>query len=312
MTALPLGLCQIGLPLRASVAVPIDSVEATHGTTARAALMYSRFFGQSEVLLNSASHGGMLAGALETLLHRDPALRQDSGLVLYAKTKTHNTPADQHWLAALMADAGLAHWEAATVSMTNCASALAALHLFRAERRPVIVLDGEKAFHAFGARISVGLVGLLGEAPVAALFAAGGRPLQLTAVRHLPRFLRNPDDMEEADHRAFQPAFEAGFASFLNGLNDSHADFMARRPVIVPYNLNLPLLGRVLQSCGLADRLIAGHSNHSGHTFCSDTFVNLARLPAPEDQPVLLVSAGMGVTFAALGLGPDAAFSRHP
>jgi 3-oxoacyl-[acyl-carrier-protein] synthase III len=309
MTAAVLGLCGIGLPASASVAVPVDCVEQTHGTPPRAARMYSRFFGQTEVLLNPGAHGRMLADALDGLLRPDPALRERTGLVLYAKTQTHNTPAERHWLTGLLADAGLAHWEAATVSMTNCASALAALHLFKTDARPVIVLAGEKAFHAFGARLSVGL---LGEAPVAALFAAGGRPLWLTAVQHLPRFFRNPDDMDEPDRHAFGAAFEDGFAGFLSGLSASHPDFMARHPVIVPYNLNRPLLDRVLRACGLAEQLIPGHSGSSGHTFCSDPFLNLARLPAPEDKPVLLVSAGMGVTFAALGLGPGAAFSRNP
>lgn len=309
MTHAALGLHYIGLPAVASRAVPIDSVEPTHGTPPRAARMYSRFFGQTEVLLNNATHGQMMADALDDLLRQNPALRHDQGLVLYAKTQTHNTLADHDWLSSLLATAGLSRWEAATVSMTNCASALAAMHLFKSDVRPVIVLAGEKAFHAFGARLSVGL---LGEAPVAALFAAGGRALELTAVRHLPRFFRNPDDMGENDRRAFQSAFETGFSDFLSGLFHSHPAFIDRRPVIVPYNLNLPLLDRVLRRCGLADQLIAGHCGRSGHSFCSDPFLNLARLPAPEGLPVLLVSAGMGVTFAALGLGPGAAFSRNP
>ena len=300
MTAL-FGLCRIGLSEEPGRAVALDRVAETHGTTPRGARMYSRFFGQEEVLLHPASHTRMLAGALADLLCAEPGLRDADGLVLYAKTQTHNTPADRGWLATLLADAGLTRWEAATVSMTNCASALAALHLFGGESRPVIVLAGEKAFHAFGARLSVGL---LSEAPVAALFAAGGRPLCLTHVRHLPRFYRNPDDMAEADRHAFQVSFEAGFISFLKDLARRHPAFMAQQPVIVPYNLNVPLVERVLQQAGLSAALIAGHSGRSGHAFCSDSFLNLARLPVDDGRPVLLVSAGMGVTFAALGLGP--------
>jgi 3-oxoacyl-[acyl-carrier-protein] synthase III len=308
MTLAALGLHHIGLPSALSYPVPLDRVEQTHGISAHAARIYSRFFGQTEVLLNAAPHGQMMADALHGLLQQNPAITNDQGLVLYAKTQTHNTLTDQNWLSALLAKAGLSHWEAATVSMTNCASALAAMHLFKSYQGPVILLAGEKAFHAFGARLSVGL---LGEAPVAALFAAGGRALQLTAVQHLPRFFRNPDDMDEGDRHAFLSAFETGFSDFLMGLFQSHPAFMEQRPVIVPYNLNLPLLDRVLRRCGLADQIITGHSGRSGHAFCSDPFLNLALLPAPKGLPVLLVSAGMGVTFAALGFGPGPDFSLN-
>lgn len=305
----PLGLCRLAQADQPSQVRSLDSLQESHGTAPRAARMYSRFFGQERVLIHPAAHRVMLTDALRVLLRDEPQLRQRQGLLLYAKTQTHNTPADQRWLTGILTDCGLTGWEAATISMTNCASALAAMHLYGQGDGPVIVLAGEKAFHAFGARLSVGL---LGEAPVAALFGTGGRAIALSDVRHLPRFHLNPDDMAEAERHAFQTEFEAGFVGFLRGLAQNHAAFMAKAPVLVPYNLNLPLLLRVLDAAGFSHLRIEGHSGADGHCFCSDPFLNLARLPVPHDRPLLLISAGMGVTFAALGLGPGLLSATQP
>ncbi len=307
-----LALQQIRVPLRAAMAVPLDQVERTHGAAPRAARMYTRFFGQETVWLHPAPHVAMLGEALGRLLDDRPDLRDVAGIGLYAKTQTHNTPADQDWLRGLFASLGLHLWDVATVSMTNCASALAALHLYGHQARPVLVLAGEKAFHPFGNRLSVGL---LGEAPVVALFdgQAGGRRIMSSHVQHLARFYRNPDDMAEADKRAMQADFEPGFVAFLAAVRTGDPDFFASAPVVVPYNLNLPLVQRVLRAAGLGDQVIAGHSGCGGHAFCSDPFLNLAHLSAPAHRPILLLTAGMGVTYAALCLAaPDDDPIRDP
>lgn len=300
-----LALRQIGVPVRPAVTLPLDAVEPSHGASPRAARMYARFFGQDGVLMHPAPHAAMLHEALVQLLADQPWLRGVPGIGLYAKTQTHNTPADRDWLPALFAAVGLGHWDVATVSMTNCASALAAVHLYGRQTLPVLVLAGEKAFHPFGNRLSVGL---LGEAPVVALFdaGAGGRRVRSSHVRHLPRFYCNPDDMAEADKHAFQAAFEPGFVQFLSQVIAADAAFFAACPVVVPYNLNLPLMHRVLDQAGLRAQVIAGHTGGQGHAFCSDPFLNLAHLPVPADRPILLLTAGMGVTYAALCLEPVA------
>ena len=300
-----LALQQIRVPVRAQVAVPLDGLEGTHGVAPRAARMYTRFFGQEKVLLHPSAHVAMLREALVQMLTDRPDLKGVAGIGLYAKTQTHNTPSDRDWLRGLFASVGLDAWEVATVSMTNCASALAAVHLYGHQARPVLVLAGEKAFHPFGNRLSVGL---LGEAPVVALFdaGAGGRTIRSSHVQHLPRFFRNPDDMAENDKRALQSDFEPGFVAFLADVRTADPDFFAGSPVVVPYNLNLPLVQRVLRLAGLGDQVILGHSGHHGHAFCSDPFLNLAHLPVPAGRPILLLTAGMGVTYAALCLAaPD-------
>jgi len=80
--------------------------------------------------------------------------------------------------------------------------------------------------------------------------------------------------------------------------------FFAADPVLVPYNLNVPLVMRVLDRLNLSAQVQEGHSGRSGHSFCSDTFLNLAAQPLPPDKPALLFCAGMGVTYAALALEP--------
>lgn len=287
----------------------LEALAESHGVTPRAARMYTRFFGQDYVLVCDETHTEMLRDTLHALLADRPELKDLSGIACYAKTQTHNTPAEHHWLRDLFDAVGLTKWEVATFSMTNCASALAAVHAFADQDRPLLVLAGEKAFHACGNRLAVGL---LGEASAVALFLPGaGRRVRFSKVRHAPRYFLNPDDMDEADKRELQTAFEAGFQDFLAECVAEDPTFFASDPVLVPYNLNVPLVTRVLDRLGLTGIVQEGHSGRSGHSFCSDTFVNLATSPVPPDRPVFLFCAGMGVTYAALALAPDPLSSRN-
>lgn len=292
-------LCSVTLPRPGPCPRALDDLQHSHGTQPRAARMYTRYFGQHHVLMSRAPHGAMLLATMRQLVGRHPHLAEMQGVLCYAKTQTHNTPADHDWLRDLADDAGLTDWEVTTVSMTNCASALAAVHGFGGNR-PLLVLSGEKAFHTAGNRLSVGL---LGEAPAAALFQPGrGRRVRFTRVSHLPRFHLNPDDMAEDDRRAMQTGFEAGFETFLADCLAADPAFFADDPILIPYNLNVPLVARILARLGLSDRVHPDHSGRSGHCFCSDPFLNLATLIMPRDRPVFLFCAGMGVTYAALAL----------
>lgn len=304
-------LCSITVPHPGPQQRAMDDVEKTHGVNARAARMYTRFFGQDHVLMSDETHSEMLLNTLRQLVSAHPELTQTSGIACYTKTQTHNTPTETDWLRGIFDAAGLDQWDVATFSMTNCASALAAVHAFAGQDRPLLVLSGEKAFHSTGNRLSVGL---LGEAPAAALFLPQGeRQVRFSRVRHAPRYFLNPDDMPEADKKALQSAFEAGFEAFLSECLAAEPDFFAEAPVLVPYNLNVPLVMRVLARLGLEDLVQEGHSGRSGHSFCSDTFLNLVDNPVPRDKPVFLFCAGMGVTYAALALEPRSqSFLNHP
>lgn len=297
-----MGLSTVTLPHPGPVPQPLDSLETSHGVGARGGRMYTRFFGQDHVLMADAPHADMLRDTLQQLVNGKPDLAAMPGVLCYAKTQTHNTPAEIDWLRGIADATGLSGWEVTTVSMTNCASALAAVHGLAEPGRPLLVLAGEKAFHSTGNRLSVGL---LGEAPAAALFLPGaGRRVHFSKVRHVPRFFRNPDDMADADRRALQSEFEAGLEAFLADCLAQEPAYFASNPVFLPYNLNVPLVMRVLDRRGLSRAVHDDHSGRAGHCFCSDPFLNLAALTVPPHRPVFLFCAGMGVTYAALALDP--------
>ncbi|MEP4199151.1 MAG: hypothetical protein ABJL99_26290 [Aliishimia sp.] len=283
--------------------VSLDQLDETHGISAKPARIYSRFFGQTGVRLSKLLHNAMLIDALQGLLLRCPELRDIDGFGIYAKTQTHNTPFERDWLAEVFAHVGLGHWEVLTFSMTNCASGLAAVHLGATLDKPFIVLAGEKAFHSAGNRLSVGL---LGEAAVSVLFAPGGDfRLRGTDVAHLPRYFTNPDDLPAGDRKALQTDFEEGLAQFLQDIITKDPEFFASDPIIVPYNLNPPLVDRVLARTGLDRNVTAGADPQNGHMFCSDIFHSLARSMPSDGASVFLFAAGHGVTFAALKLEPN-------
>ena len=297
-----MGMHDVYLGQRNAEIVPVDQLAVSHGIGAGAARMYTRFFGQTAVRMCDVTHRDLLADALSGLVGRHPHLRGMTGVGVYAKTQTHNTFFETDWLRGLFADVGLGHWETLTFSMTNCASGLAAVHFAASLGQPFILLSGEKAFHPAGNRLSVGL---LGEAGVSALFAPGGRyRLRGTHVTHLPRYHVNPDDMAADDRKALQTEFEAGLVEFLRGIVAADPAFFGRGPVVVPYNLNAPLIARVLQAAGLDRNLAPGTDTRIGHMFCSDNYLSVARCMPAEDASVFLFSAGHGVTFAAMKLEP--------
>lgn len=291
-------LCTISLGRNPVAPQALEGLMSTHAVSERSARMYIRFFGQEQIHLHPAPLGEMLRDVLTDLVAQHPELRHSPGIGVYVKTQTHNTPCEENWLPRLFAQVGLPHWETLTLSMTNCASGLVAAHAFTQQDLPLIILAGEKAFHSCGCRLSVGL---LGEAPTAALFASrGGRPIRQTHVKHLPQFFLNPDDMRAQDRAELQGAFETGLKAFLRKIIDQDPAWFAKRPIIIPYNLNTPLLQKVMQGFGWNPDLVQNWPTNSGHTFCSDPYLNIANAaPAPE-RPMFVFAAGMGLTYSAI------------
>ena len=297
-----IGLHDIYLSQTGADVVPIDALADSHGVTEKSARVFTRFFGQTGVRLTDQIHRDMMRDALAGTLARHPELRDLAGVGIYTKTQTHNTFFEQDWLREIFDELGLAQWEAMTFSMTNCASGLAAVHLGMRLEKPFIILAGEKAFHPVGNRLSVGL---LGEAAVSSLFCPGGKhQIRSTHVAHLPRYHINPDDMADADRKALQTDFEAGLTEFLSRIVDEDAAFFARNPVVVPYNLNPPLVNRVMARLGLDRNLAPGTDTSMGHMFCSDVYLSVASDAPSDDQSLFLFSAGHGVSFAAMKLEP--------
>jgi hypothetical protein len=299
---------QIYLGERGTQIVPLDQLAGSHGVTGNSARRYTRFFGQTAVCLSIHSHREMLLDALSGLIADNPALKSIEGYGIYTKTQTHNTFFEQDWLHEIFGTVGLGHWEVLTFSMTNCASGLAAVHFGASLGKPFVVLSGEKAFHPAGSRLSVGL---LGEAAVSALFLPGGKyRLRSTHVSHLPRYHINPDDMADADRKALQGEFETSLVAFLRQIVQEDPFFFGQQPVVVPYNLNPPLIARVLGAVGLERSIVARLDNGVGHMFCSDAYVTIARSMPPGNRPAFLFSAGHGVTFSAMKLQASQPFNE--
>lgn len=272
-----------------------------HGMTPSALRMLERYFGLSSVALHPGSHAAMLGEALRRLSADGPALGERDGLLLYAKTQTHNTPPDGDWLNRLADAAGLGRWEAATVSMNHCASGLGVLDLLRrmACGRPAIALAGEKCFHRSTCRQSGAA---LGEMPAALLVNAGGRGWRVrhTRLTHIPRYYANPDAMDPDDRRSFERHFGDHLDAFVSETLAAFGIGADAVDLVVPYNLNLPLLARIAAARGWEERMFTATAARVGHLFCADVFYNLSLvLPRTGADRILTFAAGMGATFAA-------------
>lgn len=273
-----------------TISVPLSELGPSYGLSASRARMYARYYGLRTVLWTKRDHRQMLSTALTRLLESRSFSREGEGLLVYAKTQTHNSFFESDWLQDLAWSHGLRSWEALTVSMNHCASALSVIHLLRSmgERRLIVLLTGEKSFHPVVSRLSIGV---LGEVPVATLLNAGGETWRVanTAVTHEPRFYENPDDMSDLNRDALDRRFAEGFYEFLrNTLNSCglHAEDV---DLIVPYNLNLPLLRQIAGRFGWQDKLYIENIATTGHAYCSDVFFNLAHiLPLTAARRVLV------------------------
>ena len=301
MTVPAVPLSMIALPQARPALSPIAELGAAHGLNASKIRMLTRYFGLNSVAQCADSHPVMCVGPVTDILACKPDLLRADGLLVYAKTQTHNTPVGPDWLPILAREVGLGGWEVLTLSMNHCASGLAALDLLRrtGETRPVILLTGEKCFHGSTCRQS-GAV--LGEMPVAVLLNHASADWRVTATRlvHVPRFHANPDRMGPNLRREFERDFGAMLQDFLAGTLEAFDLAAEDVGLVVPYNLNLPLLGRLAEIFGWEDRMFTRTAPTVGHLFCSDVFYNLAQvLPHAPHRPILCFAAGMGASFAA-------------
>jgi 3-oxoacyl-[acyl-carrier-protein] synthase III len=300
--------------------VALRDLGESHGISERSARMYERFYELRSVLRCSLSLQPMLADVLARAAAR---LRRDDldravGTIIYCKTQSHNTVSEADWLPELAATAGLGGWDCFTLSMTNCASVLAATHwaLRTKEARglghTVILIAGEKAFHPAFSRLSVGL---LSERPVSIILDEtwGDWRVRGSFVSHLPRFHCNPDDMALEDKRALNDAFYERFHHFLRDALATDPDFATAPYTVVPYNLNLPLLRRLAGEFGWEKAMAYGDIACDGHMYCADIAANLCDFTAVPRDPtrVFAFAAGMGVTYAALFLERSQSQSNH-
>lgn len=244
--------------------------------------------------------GDVLARALETV----PNASECEGQLIYCKTQTHNTFSDDGWLLSLAEKYGLARWETFSWAMTNCASAIVAMHFLEqsSTRAPVILITGEKAFHPSVSTLSVGL---LSEIPAASVLNIGGDGWRVLAthVQHLGGFYESPDQIKPAERRRLQEIYADALRTFIDDSLARYGPRLRGDAVLMPHNLNLPVMRAVIRQLGWEDRTHYGDVANHGHAYCSDLLLNLDRLTASEGtalpEQAILVAAGTGITFAS-------------
>ncbi|MGM3175149.1 3-oxoacyl-[acyl-carrier-protein] synthase III C-terminal domain-containing protein [Dickeya lacustris] len=284
--------------------IPLEALGESHQLRDGQRRVMEKLYQLRTVPMHPASHQCMLEETLAGLLADRPSLREQRGLLVYAKTQTHNTLFDSTWLDDMLNRQQLAQWEAVTFSLNHCASALSALHLFRQSRRyrqqPLLLLTGEKAFHPEINRFSVGLQG---ELPVAALFNAspGSYRVTFTAVRHLSQFYQNPGKMSRQEKAQLNACLLDALCLFVaeavseSGLNMDAIDYF------VPCNLNVPLLNQMALRLNMGERLFSQQVSDYGHLYCSDVLFNFSSLmkkTTGSAKNYFCFSMGMGVTLS--------------
>ncbi|SCW91126.1 3-Oxoacyl-[acyl-carrier-protein (ACP)] synthase III C terminal [Rhizobium mongolense subsp. loessense] len=289
-----------------SCPVPLDALDDSYGLNKGSVAVYNRFYGLQQVVRCEDELPQMLSSVLTRAIEQIPQPLRGSGQLIYCKTQTHNTFCDERWLSTFARDHGLSSWEIYSWAMTNCASALAALHYVATSQagEPIIIVTGEKAFHPGISRLSVGL---LSEAPAAAVLNVNdcGWRILKTRVRHLGQFYQNPENMDAAQKKEFQALYATSLQSFIKESLCAFKEISNDTFVIIPHNLNIPVTRSAIRNLGHEERVFYGDVSNQGHAYCSDAFMNLDMFETSESKPahtgqqVVLLTAGMGVTFAS-------------
>lgn len=267
--------------------------------------VYRRFYGIDQIVNCGLDLGRMLEHVLIKAIKAVPDPLPTDGRLIYCKTQTHNTFSDEGWLKSLVRRYGL-EWEILSWTMTNCASALAAINLVKRSRtvEPTIILTGEKAFHPGISRLSVGL---LSEIPSAAILNVdrGGWSIIDTNVRHIGRFYENPNTMSTKLKADLQEDYARSMLRFIEESLRKFGNSRENTLTFIPHNLNVPVTAAVVQQLGWKEHVFYGDVRQQGHAYCSDAFINLDLFSkskpggacVPGEQ-VFLFTAGAGITFS--------------
>ncbi|WP_256243871.1 3-oxoacyl-[acyl-carrier-protein] synthase III C-terminal domain-containing protein [Pseudomonas sp. MIACH] len=244
----------------------------------------------------------MLLETLGALLVANPDIKKVKGCLVYAKTQTHNTFFDNHWLEEIAQACGIGHWEVLSVSLNHCASALSAIHLLKnrlvKRAEPMLLLTGEKAFHSAISRLDNGV---MAEVPAAMLLNAGPAPWAVThtAVRHLASFYDNYRQEPAVRRRELYASLEQHYQDFYLHALDTFNVSADSIDAIVPGNLDLPMLQRVAAKLNFKGVLFTQHIGNYGHAYCSDVLFNLSvLLETFAGKRILCLTMGMGVTLS--------------
>ncbi|MDQ0741473.1 3-oxoacyl-[acyl-carrier-protein] synthase III C-terminal domain-containing protein [Pseudomonas sp. W4I3] len=283
---------------------PLDTLEQSHDLKSGACKVLQRYYFLNAVALSSRTHAHMLVETLESLIVANPHLKARKGCLVYAKTQTHNTFFDNDWLHEVADVCGLGHWEVLSVSLNHCSSALSAVHLLKnrliKRGEPMLLLTGEKAFHSAINRLDNSV---LAEVPAVMLLNAGPAQWNVThtAVRHMAGFYDNHRKQTPARRRELYASLEHDYHDFyLYAVRQFNVP-LESIDAIVPCNLDLPMLKRVVEKLQFKGILFTEHIAEYGHAYCADILFNLsALLKKFTGQRILCLTMGMGVTLSCV------------
>ncbi|WP_248732189.1 3-oxoacyl-[acyl-carrier-protein] synthase III C-terminal domain-containing protein [Pseudomonas sp. MWU13-2517] len=291
------------LPDRISLK-PLSTLEQSHGLKPGAGKVLQRYYSLHSVGMSSSTHASMLVETVRAMLVANPQAVELKGCLVYAKTQTHNTFFDNHWLADIAEVCGIGHWEVLSTSMNHCSSAMSAIHLFKnrlvKRNEPMLLLTGEKAFHSAINRLDNSV---LAEVPAAMLLNAGPSPWYVThtAVRHMASFYDNHRGETPARRRELYASLEQDYYDFYLYALDKFNVPAGSIDAIVPCNLDLPMLKRVADKLDFKGILFTEHIAEYGHAYCSDILFNLSGLLKNfTGQRILCLTMGMGVTLSCV------------
>lgn len=291
------------LPDRISL-VPLSSLEHSHGLKPGAGKVLQRYYSLASVGLSSKTHAEMLVETLCELVAANPNVKKLKGCLVYAKTQTHNTFFDDHWLERVAESGGLGHWEVLSISLNHCSSALSAIHLLKnrliKRNEPMLLLTGEKAFHSAINRLDNSV---LAEVPAVMLLNAGPSQWNVThtAVRHMASFYDNHRSETATRRRELYASLEQDYYEFYLCSLDKFNVAADSIDAIVPCNLDLPMLKRVVNRLSFKGIMFTEHIADYGHAYCSDVLFNLSRLLKNfTGRRILCLTMGMGVTLSCV------------
>lgn len=289
--------------------VSVHELRDELGLTDSQARLYTRFLGLDRIAVApSSSLADMLVAAGEAALHGVD--RSTVRHFVYTHTIQHVAPPSEHVLDGVRAALGLTASTAFSMSHQNCVAGLYAVqvakYLLHGEppEAQVLIMSGEKVFSPQVALIPGTTV--MGEAASACLVGRdpdGDRVLGV-AMRTLGQFYQCKD---------ISPALQLEYKQlYVETLGGVIADALRRSgqdvgdvAIVLPHNVNRLSWRQVADHVGLPiGRVFLDNVGRLGHCFGADPFINLADARAAgrvrEGDLVLLATAGLGATFAAI------------
>ncbi|QDX31491.1 3-oxoacyl-[acyl-carrier-protein] synthase III C-terminal domain-containing protein [Dickeya poaceiphila] len=284
--------------------VPVADLASSYDLRAGQCKVLERFYSIKSVAKYVGTHKEMLNAVVHEVVKKNSYLKQETGLLIYAKTQTHNTFFDENWLSDITKMHGIGHWDSMTLSLNHCATALSAIHFLKKtairNKKPLILLTGEKAFHKDINKLDNGL---LAEIPLALLLNAGQATWNITGsmVRHLPDFHNNHQDKSPSERREYYSTLEDKYAEFYLKSLEKFKLRLDEIDAIVPGNLDIPQLKRAMAKINFQGHLFLENIPEYGHAYCSDIPFNLAVLLKDfNGKRILCVSMGMGITLSGI------------